>query len=309
MPHICVLSLELHAGCLGIVAVQLPTNHNHESCIWKLWEVISRVFTHTLTQIRRRTLVASPSLLPHLPNLACIFLQKHLHPLTPNPFSIIDIFQGQPGLESLQQLFNSCLPVLGSFSQLFRTVLSLDNGPMLPLKKPCHPFFLPLVEHTKVKLPHPFGKLLQGESLLLQADWGFAFGPTQVRWIVALIICIVLIMGSLWQWGQIGNPGNICPLQFHSRLQWFCWEADGGSTRCAGKLSWSSGSGRGRPNDWIVCRRCCRHSTCAWRSRPMSRESLKGKHLRSTISSLGEIVSLPRWPITRISLSFTRAWL
>jgi len=32
----------------------------------------------------------------------------------------------------------------------------------------------------KVGLPHAFGKLLQGEFHLLQADWGFAFGPAEV---------------------------------------------------------------------------------------------------------------------------------
>jgi len=35
----------------------------------------------------------------------------------------------------------------------------------------------------------------------------------------------------------------------------------------------------------------------------------EGENLRSTISSLREIVSLPRWPITQISLGCTRAWL
>jgi len=99
---------------------------------------------------------------------------------------------------------------------------------MLPLKKPCHLYCLPLVERTKVDQPHRFGKLLQGEFRLHQADWGFAFGPAQVLQIVALIICIVFIIGNLWQWEQIGNPGNICPPQFRSWLTLFCCEANGG---------------------------------------------------------------------------------
>jgi len=97
--------------------------------------------------------------------------------------------------------------------------------------------------------------------------------------------------------------------RFCSRLKMFRWEPNGGSTRCAGNLSWSSGSRRGRPNDWIVSRRCWRHSRCAWRWRPMSCELLRGQHSRSTISSLVDMVSLPRWPITRISLGCTRTWL
>jgi len=76
--------------------------------------------------------------------------------------------------------------------------LSPDNGPMLPLEKPSHPYFLPLVECTKVGLPHPFDKLLQGEFRLLQADWGFTFSPAQARRIIALIICIEFVIRNLW---------------------------------------------------------------------------------------------------------------
>jgi hypothetical protein len=42
---------------------------------------------------------------------------------------------------------------------------------MLLLKKPDNPYILPLVERTKVGMPHPFGKLLQAEFRLFQADW------------------------------------------------------------------------------------------------------------------------------------------
>ena len=108
-------------------------------------------------------LVAPPSLLPRLPNLACKILQNHLHVLSPNPFAIIEIFHMQPGLESLQNICNCRLPVQGSISQLFLMVLSPVNGQMLLLKKPCHSYFLPLVERTKVGLPHSFSELLQGE--------------------------------------------------------------------------------------------------------------------------------------------------
>jgi len=67
------------------------------------------------------------------------------------------------------------------------SVLPPDNGPMLLLEKPRLPYFLPLVEHTIVGLPHPFGKLLQGELRLLQANWGFACSTAQVRRIVILL--------------------------------------------------------------------------------------------------------------------------
>ena len=161
-------------------SLALDESH-HESCISQLWKVTSRIFPRALGHICRWSLVVSPSLLPHLLNLTCTFRQNYLHLLSPNPFSIIELFQRQPGLESLQTVCIRRLPVQGSISQLVQTVLSRDNGPMLFLEEPSHQYFLPLVEHTKVGLPHPFCKLLQGEFRLFQADWGFAFSPTQVR--------------------------------------------------------------------------------------------------------------------------------
>jgi len=160
VPHICVQSLELIDGCLVIVAIQHSTNHNHKSWIWQLLEVTSHFVTHSCTQIRYRSLVSSPSLLPHLPNLACTFVQNHHNPLSPDIFGIVEIFQMQQGYKSLQRICNRRLPVLRSISKLFQTVLSRDNGPMLLLQKPSHPYVLPLVKWTKVGLPHPFGKLL-----------------------------------------------------------------------------------------------------------------------------------------------------
>jgi hypothetical protein len=194
MPHICVRSLELHAGCRVIVAVLLSTNYHHESCIWHLWDVTSQCVTRALSLIRHRLLVSSPSVLPHLPNPTCTCLQKHLHPLPPNTYGIIEIFQRQPGLESLQKICNRHLAAQRSISQLFHTVLSQDNRSMLLLEKPSHRYFLPLVEDTKVGLPHPFGKLLQGEFRFLQASVSCSFSPAQVRRIIALTICIKFVI-------------------------------------------------------------------------------------------------------------------
>jgi len=151
--------------------------------------------------------------------------------------------------------------------------------------------------------------MLQKEFCLFQADWGIVFGHAKVRRNVTLIICIVFVLGNLWQRGQIGNPGNICRVWFRSCLKSFRWEANGRSTRCTRMLSWSRGSGRDLPNDWIVSRQFCRDLTCTWRWRPMSCEFLSWEQLRSTISSMGEMICLPWWPITQILLHHTRAWL
>jgi len=142
---------------------------------------MSRLFACTPSHSHCQSLVASPSLCPHHRNFIWTFLRIHHNPMQPNPFSIIEIIQWLPVLECLQTICNCCLPVQGSVSKLFRMVLPLDNGLMLLLHIPSHPFFLPLVERTVVGLSHPFGKLLEGEFSLLQADWGFAHCTAQLR--------------------------------------------------------------------------------------------------------------------------------
>jgi len=266
------------------------------------------MLTGVLFQIGHQMLIDSPSLLPRLPNLTCTFLQKHPHPLSPNPFSIINIFQKQPGLKSLQQICNCHQPVQRSISQHFRTVLSKDNGLMLLLSKPNHPYFLPLVEHTKVGLPYAFGALLQGVFHLLQADWGIAFSPAQVGLIIGLIIRIEFVIWNLRSCGQVYNPCIIFPAQFPSRLKSFHWKANRRCSRRTGKLPiWSWGR-RCQPNYWIVSRRCWKYLRYAWRWRSLSCELLRGEHLRSTITSLREIVSLPSWPIFWIALGCSWVW-
>jgi len=156
--------------------------------------------------------------------------------------------------------------VHGSISNLFQSVLPPDNRPMLLLEKPHHPYFLLFVERTIVGLPHPFGKLLQGELRLLQANWEFAICTTQVRRIVAFISCSIFFVGHHRQWGQVRNH---CDISF-PRLGWwlesFRREAYGVSPRCAGmRLRLRSQAGRCWRIDWMIFRRSWRHSQCTWR--------------------------------------------
>jgi len=181
VPHICLRGLELFGGSNHILPIRQPVNHNRERCIWQLCEVTSPLCACALSLIRRQSLVPSPYLFLCLSNFTCTFHQKHLHPLPVNLFSIIEINQRQPVLECHQKLCDRCLPVQGSILNLFQSVLPPDNRLMLLLKKSRHPYFLPLVECTAVGLPHPVGKLLQGELRLLQANWGFAFSTAQVQ--------------------------------------------------------------------------------------------------------------------------------
>jgi hypothetical protein len=186
--------------------------------------------------------------------------------LPANPFSIIEIIQRQPGLKCLKKICHRRLPVQWSIANLFQSVLPPHSGPKLILEEPSHPYFLPLVEQTIVRLPHPFGKLLQGEFGLLQADWRFTFCTAQVRQIIALIICILIIIGYLGQWGKFYNPCNICFPQFRWRLELFCWESNWESPRSVGKrFRWRIKAGRCWPIDWMGFRRTWRHSRCTWR--------------------------------------------
>jgi hypothetical protein len=127
-------------------------------------------------------------------DIACTFLTKHLYPLPMNPFGIMELIQSQPGLKCLQTICNRCLPQQGSIPKLFQPNLPPDYGPILFLKQSSHSSFLPLVELTIVGLPYPVGNLLQGAFGLLQADWGLTLCTAQVRQIIALNICIILII-------------------------------------------------------------------------------------------------------------------
>jgi len=146
---------------------------------------------------------------------------------------------------------------------LFQAVLHPDYGPMLFLEQPSLPSFLSLVECAIVGVSHPFGKLLQGELGLLQTDSRFTLCTAQDRRIVALIICILFVVGNPQQWGQVCNSCDICFPQFRRWKESFCWEANERSPRCSGRRSrWRSRAGRCWPIDWIVSRQSWRHCQC-----------------------------------------------
>ena len=208
------------------------------------------------------------------------------------------------------KICNRCLPVEESIPKLFQPVLFPDYGPMHFLEEPSHPYIVPLVERTIVSLPHPFGKLLQGEFGLLQADCGFTLCTALVWRIVTLIICIIIHVENLRQWGQVHNHCKICFPRFPRQQESFRWEANGRSPRCAGRRSWwRKRARRCWWVDWIVSRRSWRHSGCTWRWRPLSWELLLVKDLRLAITTLVEVIFLPLWPITCISLAFASGWL
>jgi len=174
----------------------------------------------------------------------------------------------------------------------------------------CHPYLLPLVECIKVGLPHSFGKLLQGELHFLHTDWGFAFSTAQVQRIVALISCIIFVVGHLRQWGLVCNT---CDIWF-PRLRWWLEslrrENYGVFHRCAGRrLRWKIRAGRFWLIDWMISRQSWRHSWYTRRWRPLSGELQKGEHLRPAITTLVQVISMPWWPIAWIFLACTAARL
>jgi hypothetical protein len=122
-------------------------------------------------------------------------------------------------------------------------------------QKPSDPFIHPLVERTIVGLRRAFNKLLQGEFGLFHADWGLTLCTTQVQQIIALIACIIIVLGILLQVGQVHNPCDICFLQFSGWQESLYSEASGISRSCARRRSrWRSRAGRYWPTDWIVFR-------------------------------------------------------
>lgn len=195
VPHICLERFDLLAGWRVIVAVQQQMSHTYECCISQLWEVTTCQVAHTLSHIRQRLLVTLHFTLPCLPNLICTFPQKQFNLLLPNPFGIKKISQRQPDFKSQLNIQDRDLLVLGSIFNLAQLILYPDNGTKYLLQNPSLPYFLPLVEGTKIGLPNPFRKLLLGDFHSLQADWGFAFGTAHVHLLIALIVCIVFVVG------------------------------------------------------------------------------------------------------------------
>jgi len=192
----------------------------------------------------------------------------------------------------------------GSLWSLVPTVLPPDNGLILLVHKPRNPYFLPLVESTVVGLPHPFGKLLQWEFGLLQADWGFAFCTAKVRRIFALIRCILLVVEYILQTVQVHNPCDMCFSPFCWQLESFCREAYEVSPRCPGRvLRWRTRSGRCWPNDWMMSWRSWRHFRCTWRWRPLSWEPRSREHLRPAVTIVVQVITFPWWPLTWKSLA------
>ena len=181
---------------------------------------------------------------------------------------------------------------------------------MLLLHNHCHQYFLPLDACTVVGLPNPCGKCLQREFGWLQADWRLPFCTAHVRWNVALISCTIIVICNLCQWRHGRIPWGMSFLQVCWRLQLFLGEANWRSSRCAGRrFMWKIRAGGCWPIEWMVFRQSWRHSWCTWWWRPFSWNLRKGEHFRPVIFPLVEVISLPLWPMTRISLACAGGWL
>jgi len=186
----CVRSLELHAGCWVIVAFSALD----ESQWWLLY----------LATKGRYLSLFCPRAHPNPSPVACCLAFPSSSPSKPRLH--ISSETSEPIVaESIRHYWS--LPRAATFRKSPKNLqlpspnagfhLAAVSNCFFPgywtnasSREPSHPYFLPLVQCTKVGLPHPFGKLLQAEIRLLQADWGLAFSPTQVRRIIALIICI-----------------------------------------------------------------------------------------------------------------------
>jgi hypothetical protein len=118
-------------------------------------------------------------------------------------------------------------------SKLFQIVLPLDDAPKLCLQKPSHKYFLPLVEHTVVGLPHSIRKLFIAEFNYLETVWG----TSHVQSIIVLIIGIILIIAILYTVSPVGHPCDISVGQFHCRPNSYLLEGNGGSSMFTHKSS------------------------------------------------------------------------
>lgn len=199
------------------------------------------MFARQLFQIQCVLLVALPSSFLCLPCLTGIMF----NPISTHCLRMHPYYQNFPNAASLQMSPNKLQllsPSAGVHLEVVQTVLQLEIGLMLFLRKPIHSYFLSLVEHPVVGLPQPFRKLLQGRLHWLHDDCGFTHLTAEVRPILTLISCIIHIVGNLWQWCEVCNPYNIC---FHcSTGGWNCF---------SGRLIWGlQGSLEGAPGGGVV---------------------------------------------------------
>ena len=161
MSHIGIQGLKWFRGSNHGIAIRHSLNHSNARCISQLWAVTSCLCAHKSAQIRRWSLVTSPSLFPHLPTLTCTCLEKYLT----NQLRIVKIIQHPPVFKCPQKICNRCLPVPGSISPLFQLVWCLDNGPILLLQRPSFLYFLPLVERSEDGLHHPLANCFKVTSV------------------------------------------------------------------------------------------------------------------------------------------------
>jgi len=106
------------------------------------------------------------------------------------------------------------------------------------------------------------------------------------------------------------NSSDNCFPQFRLWLQFVPWAAIQGSPRCAERrFSGMIRAERCWPIDWKVFWRSWRHSRYTWRWWPMSWNLGRGEHLRPTIITLVEVISLLLWPISWKSLACAGGWL
>jgi len=68
------------------------------------------------------------------------------------------------------------------------------------------------------------------------------------------------------------------------------------------RFRWRIRAGRCWPIDWMDFRWSWRYSLGTWRWRPLFWNLWRGEHLRPTKTTLVELISTPRWPITWITL-------
>jgi len=180
---------------------------------------------------------------------------------------------------------------------------------MLFQQKASHPYIPSLVEGTIVALPHRFSKLLSAESGVILAGWEFAFCTAQVQELITVIISNTFVTGNLQQWGEVSNLCNICFPQFCRWLHTLHCKANWRSSMRAGRtFRWRIRAGRSWPIDWIVSLRFWTHFQWMWKWWPLSLKLWRGEHLRPTITTLVEVISLPLWPITSKSFVYAGGW-
>ena len=229
MTDNCVRGSRLFGAYKVFTASQNLANHNHDHYITQLWEVTACQFTRAAPKFVASPVYAST---PFLISLILFF---------PTAATSIQHYRHSPLAASPQIWAKELKPPITSTRVNLKAVSNLFSSQNIPQwyfsQNPATDNFFNLYMQC-IWTTWSLRNMYEREFGLHHADYGFAFSTTQVHRMIALIICIIFVVGKYQQSGNVFNLCNIHFLQFFYLPAPFCWKATVGSPRYTWRVLW-----------------------------------------------------------------------